>query len=275
MFGQAERVLELKRLKSESEINSEVKTFAFTSGKGGTGKTFLSLNIGYALSIQFKVLIIDLDPNLSNANIMINEIPKKTIYNFYSGQNLLEELITEYSSNLHFIFGDSGKLGYSQSRCGSVVQLFNQLKNIQHKYDFIFFDTGSGASDEIISILQKSDVNVLVTSPEPTAVMDAYVMIKLLNGNNYLGKKTVLINKCFDQDEGQTAFKNLESAVNHFLKEKLILMGMINSDRSVTESIIAQDLLLKKIPDSIVSQQIFNIADQINEFAHMANILHT
>ena len=274
MFGQAERVLELKRLKSESEIKSEVKTFAFTSGKGGTGKTFLSLNIGYALSSQFKVLIIDLDPNLSNTNIMINQIPKKTIYNFYSGQNLLEELITEYTSNLHFIFGDSGKLGYSKAKCGSVDQLFNQLKNIQHKYDFIFFDMGSGAGDEIISILQKADVNIIVTSPEPTAVMDAYVMIKLLNGNNYSGKKAVLINKCSDQDEGQTAFKNLESAANHFLKEKLNLLGIINSDRSVTESIIAQDLLLKNQPTTIVSQQIYNISDQINEFAHVANILH-
>ncbi len=274
MFGQAERVLELKRLKSESEINIQPKTFAFTSGKGGTGKTFLSLNIAYSLSIQYKVLFIDLDPNLSNANIMMNEIPEKTIYNFYSGKNLLYELITEYDSNLHIIFGDSGKLGYSKAKYGSIDQLFNQLKKIQSKYDFIILDTSSGAGDDVISILQKSDVNVIVTSPEPTSVMDAYVMIKLLNGCNYSGKKAVLVNKCTDHDEGQTAFKNLESAVNHFLKEKLILLGMINSDRSVTESIIAQELLLKKNPSSIVSRQIQNISDQIYEFAHMANILH-
>ncbi len=273
MFGQAERVIELKRLKSESDINSDVKTFAFTSGKGGTGKTFLSLNIGYALSLHFKVLIIDLDPNLSNANIMINEIPKKTIYNFYSGQNLLEELITEYTPNLHFIFGDSGKLEYGKKRYGSTDQLFNQIKKLQHKYDFILFDTGSGAGDEIISILKKSDVNIIVTSPEPTAVMDAYVMIKLLNGNNYSGKKAILINKCSDEEEGQTTFKNLELAVSHFLNEKLFLLGMINSDKSVTQSIIAQNLLLKNSPSSNAAKQIFKISDQINEFAHVANIL--
>ncbi len=274
MFGQAERVLELKRLKSESENSSGVKTFAFTSGKGGTGKTFLSVNMGYALSLQFKVLIIDLDPNLSNVNILVNEIPTKTIYNFYSGQNLLEELITEYTPNLHFIFGDSGKLGYAKKKYGSIDQLFNQLKNFQHKYDFIFFDTGSGAGDEIISILQNSDVNIIVTSPEPTAVMDAYVMIKLLNGNNYSGKKAVLVNKCSDEDEGQTAFKNLELAVSHFLKEKLFLIGMINTDSAVTQSIIAQDLLIKNFPFSVAAKQIFKISDQINEIAHVANILH-
>jgi flagellar biosynthesis protein FlhG len=275
MFGQAERVLELNRSSTGVTKGRKAKTFVFTSGKGGTGKTFLSLNIAHAFSRQYKILFIDFDRNLSNANIMVNEIPEKTVLDFFSGKKLLHETIVEYETNLHFIFGDSGRLNYPHLKNESIIYFFNQLKKIQPGYDFIFIDTGSGASDEILSILQKVDINVIITTPEPTAVMDAYVILKLLNSHNYKGEKTIIINKCNSEEEGKAAFTNLTSAAGHFLHEKLNLVGIICFDQAVGKTIMAQEPILKRFPLSEASRQILQVADSLYEFAHMVNIHHS
>ncbi len=275
MIGQAERLLELNRLGENRSKSSSPKIFAFTSGKGGTGKTFLSLNIAYALSKHGKrVLFVDLDQNLSNANILLNVIASKTIYSFFTEQNMLKELVTELEPNLHFIFGDSGKLNYPVKRSGIISKLFSQLRLMQKNYDFVFLDTGSGAGDDILSILLNADSNIIVTSTEPTSVMDSYVMLKLLNANRYMGNKLIIVNKCFEKEDGQVTFNNLTLAADRFLKDKPSLIGEINFDKSVSKSIISQELYLKKYPQTKIAIQIENVLKNLHEIIHMANIHH-
>ncbi len=274
MFGQAERLFELKKLDKNQDQNISSKIFAFTSGKGGTGKTFMSLNLAFSLSRKGKkVLFVDLDSNLSNANIMINMVADKTLYSFLTEQRLLSELISKYETNLHFIFGDSGKVNYPAKRTGIISKLFNQLRAMQKDYDFIFLDTGSGASDEIMSILNQADNNIIVTLPEPTAVMDSYVMLKLLNANQYSGKKLLIVNKCVVREDGKTTFDKLSMAADHFLKETPIFLGEVSFDQAVSNSIVEQEIFLKKNVHSKVGNQIEMISQKLNEFNHMANIL--
>lgn len=276
MLGQAERLFELNKLKTGPARQGTAKVIAFTSGKGGTGKTFVSLNLAYSLAKQNKkILFIDLDSNLSNANIMINVVAKKTIYDYFTGRALLPELVFQYEQNLHFIFGDSGKTDYPKSKLDQTEHLFNQIHSLEKNYDYIFLDTGAGANDEIISILVNSDLSILITSPEPTAVMDAYVIIKFLSNNNYAGKKLVLVNKCSNPADGEATFGNLSAAASHFLNEKLHLIGSLDFDQGVGQTIIAQELLLKKEPGRKISRQIIKISKSLHEFIHMANIHHT
>ncbi len=273
MFGQAERVFELEQLKNKTTSKSFSKIIAFTSGKGGTGKTFISLNIAYAISRSGKkVLFVDLDPNLSNANIMLNVIAAKTIYNFFTGRNLLTELITEYEPNLHFIFGDSGKLDYPKAKPELITQLFLQLRAIQDSYDVIILDTGSGASEDEISILLNADHNVIITTPEPTAVMDAYVIIKLLNSKSSQLEKMVVINKCVEQKDCEVTFNNLSMAAKHFLKEKIKLLGEIEFDGAVSRAITSQEIFYKKFSRSTAGTQIARISKNIYEIVQVANI---
>lgn len=275
MLGQAERLLELRRMQEDPGINRSKKIFAFTSGKGGTGKTFLSLNLACSLAEEGKkVLFIDLDSNMSNANIMMNIVSTKTIYDFYSEKKLLKDLITTFNKNLHFIFGDSGKINYPDIHGGIISKLFTQLKSLQHLYDFIFLDTGSGAGDSIINILMKTDFVFLITTPEPTSIMDSYVMLKLLNTGGFNGDKIVIINKTIDKDDGKSAFNNLSTAAGHFLKEELFYQGNVQFDMTASKSIIDQELLVKTYPDSDTAKQIRAIGEGIIEFVHMANILH-
>ena len=274
MIGQVRRIYELQRL-SHSPVDGMKKIVAFTSGKGGTGKTFLSLNIAYLLAEKNKrVLYIDLDPNLSNSSIMINHVPGLTIYDFFKKKKLFSEVITEYTTNLHFIFGSSGKTDFPLIDKSHIAFLFDQIRLFADRYDIVILDTASGAGDEVIDIILNADVNVIVTNPEPTAVMDAYVMIKLLNKNRYNKRKYILVNRCNNLEEGNTTFYNLSSAAGHFLKESdMFLLGVAYSGPEVSQSIIEQNLLVKKYPHNPISIQIAEASSRLIEYVQMANIM--
>ena len=275
MIGQAERLVELRNLALNKSDRPSLKVYAFSSGKGGTGKTFLSLNLAYTISKQNKkVLIIDLDANLSNANILLDVVASKTIYDFFSGNDSLKNIITEVETNFHFIFGDSGKANYPVPTASIVDKFFSQLRTLEKEYDYIFLDLGAGADDLIINFLTRSDFNIIVTTPEPTSVMDAYVVLKLLKFHKYSGQKFVIINKCKSEAEGESTLNNLDSASTHFLKEKITCLGLISEDSSVNQSIISQCLLTKQLPKSKISLQIMKITKQLFEYKHMANNRH-
>jgi len=276
MTGQAQRVFELQRLEKylvESSRPRRSKIFAFTSGKGGTGKTFLSVNMAFALSLmEKKVLLIDFDCNLSNAHILVNVIPTKTLSLFFLNQNLLPDLITEVEPNLSFVFGDSGMHDFPKLSDSAIANFFTQLRNLEHTYDFIFLDTASGTNRETLEILSHSDQSIVITSPEPTAVMDAYVVLKLLDGIGYTGGKNIVVNKSEDKNLADLTFSNLKTAVDHFLKIDINFMGFAANDAAVSRSIMAQTLLLKQTSDSPISFQINELAANLIKYVQLANI---
>ena len=274
MIGQAQRINDLRNLERKAK-DSPKKIYAFSSGKGGTGKTFISLNLAYTLSLKGrKVLLIDLDPNLANLDIMLNIKPLSTINEFYRGRSLLKEVITKKSEYLHFVFGDSGRADFQRLKDDTVGYLFMQLNKLLDEYDYIFLDTGAGASEDIVKVLSHSDYSVFVTTPEPTAIMDAYVMIKLLCVNSIETEKMVVVNKCADESEGKQAFQNLNSASYHFLREKLNCLGIIRYDSAVSRSIINQKLFVESNEDSLVTASFFKLIKNLDEFTHVANINH-
>lgn len=275
MIGQAERVLELQRLKNSEKKAGSKKIITFTSGKGGTGKTFAIVNMAASLAaIGAKILLVDLDTNLSNINILLDYHPRVTSFEYFRKTMLLEETIINYSSNLDIIFGDSGKAEYPEFNEKFVESLFRGISRVEENYDFIFIDTASGAGPGLISLLGKSDVNVIITTPEPTSVMDAYVLVKLLKVNGYKGEKLVVFNKCLDRQAGETGYNNLQNACSHFLGEGINLLGLIHYNPEVMQSILDQKLLITENPLSVTSGQIHHLSEKFLKFAQVANIGH-
>ncbi|MEJ2616752.1 MAG: AAA family ATPase [Ignavibacteriaceae bacterium] len=276
MIGQAERLIKLRNLEKNKSRSGDLKIISFTSGKGGTGKTFISLSIAYILStMNKKVLFIDADLNFANSNILLNTIPKTTIDNFFKGNKLLNDVITEYNSNFHLIFGESGESEPMELKDELVDRLFNNLNKLKESYDFIIIDTASGGQKGLINLLSFSDVNVIVTSPEPTAVMDAYVMVKLLNTEKYKGKKLVLVNKCSNEVEGDTAFNNIKTASGYFLKDNVEFLGYLNYDEKVFQSIIKQELLIISNPTAQICSRLIELSGSLTDIIQLANIPHS
>lgn len=271
MIGQAERLYELNQLKRDSKKRAQCPTIAIASGKGGTGKSFISANLAYALARNNnRILVIDLDANLSNLNIMLNITSAKTMYQFFKKESLLSELIYRYDNNLHFLFGESGRSDYPDIRESDISYLFENLHHISSNYDFVLLDTASGVGEDVMSILAYSDAKVIVTTPEPTSLMDAYAIIKLMSHRGIFHNKHLIINRYASLTEGKGAYENLSKASQHFLKESIALLGLVEYSPDVNKSIINQSLYLKQYPQSTVTRQLITISKQFGKFKQLA-----
>lgn len=276
MNGQASRLIQLRRLEEREKQFSASKIVSICSGKGGTGKTFFAANFAYQLSsLGKKVLLVDLDLNFSNLNILLNQATQEVISEFFEQKKSLREIISSYNKNLDLVFGDSGREDYPRVSKEVLDYLFISLSRISEDYDFIILDSSAGADQLTLHQLIRSDYNIIVTSPEPTAVMDAYVIIKLLNSVSYSGEKLVVVNKCSDEEDAKAAFANLSVASKHFLGEEPNFLGSIGFDYAVHKSIVHQELLAEVAPQSKSAVEISLIAKRFSTIAQVANNNHS
>ncbi len=276
MTGQLERIIELQGLKNIPGQQGSKKIIAFTSGKGGAGKTFVSLNLAYLLYKKEKrVLFVDLDLNYANAHILLNIIAKRNLSDYFAGKSLLKNTRIEVENNFHLIPGSSGSGIPENISKSKIDSLFIELKKLSVEYDFIFIDTGQITSSAQLAVLSNSGFITIITTPEPTSVMDAYAVIKMLKQNKMKIRKQVIVNKCSSKEEALTTFNNLNTATTHFLKENLNMLGYINFDSAVRQSVTSQNLLCKEFSSSIVYNQIGKLAGTLSEIVQLANINHS
>lgn len=272
MNEQISRLFEFRRLEDRTKSGSYSKIVSVCSGKGGTGKTFFSLNFAYQLSRNNKkVLIVDLDFNFSNLHLLLNHTTEKPLSNFFLHKYTLHEVIFKYSDNLHFIFGESGLSGQPKIGKDLVDYFFMQLDKIAPRYDIIVLDSAAGSDEATLHQLSRSDYNIVIASPEPTAVMDAYVVFKMIAENSDRYKNFLVVNKTENNDDGESAYQNLSTAVRHFLKSEITLLGTIASDRNVYKSILEQDILMKLYPNSLAALEISELTRRFLKITQMAN----
>ena len=273
MTGHLDRIRELEKLYSTEEKNNvSEKIVVVTSGKGGTGKTFFAANFAYQYSKTHKVLLIDVDFNLSNLHLLFNSHPQKTLNTFFESKAIFTEIISSYNSNLDIIFGDSGLSSLDKPTFNQINKMFSEINNLSTNYDLIVFDLGAGISDENLHILSKAKTKLIITNPEPTALMDAYVLIKLLKNNDNTDGIYIVVNRCVEESEGKQAFQNLNSAVDHFLKVSVNFLNEIPESNEVRKSIIDQKLLAENNQTNKVITSINQTAAKISKIHQVLNI---
>lgn len=267
MLGQAKRLYELKGLLNpKAKASNAAKIISITSGKGGTGKSFIACNMASELARKgSKVLLVDLDINMSNQSVLFNITPRNTIYHYLTYNKTIEDIVTPYSENLHLILGESGKLDHPSLNEDKVKLLVNDLRDLSEQYDIIIFDTASGIDSGNVQLLLKSDEIVIVTSPEPTSVMDAYVIFKLLKSNGVDQRANVIVNKCFDDKSALETFENLESATKHFLKTDINYLGKLSFSEDVVRSIQDQTPIIESKRSQSISSQIEEISSKLRK----------
>ncbi|MCX7875635.1 MAG: AAA family ATPase [Melioribacteraceae bacterium] len=272
MNTQATRLIELLQLEKKGSKKLNAKVISVASGKGGTGKTFFASNFAFALSkLEKKILLIDFDFNLSNLNIVLNQSTKNSLSEFFEQKKSIEELIQPYTKNLHLIYGDSGKEFYPKIHKEIIDYFFVSLNKVADNYDYIIIDSSAGANELTIRQLINSDFIIIVTTPEPTAIMDAYVLTKMLKAENSSSLKLVVVNKCSQKEEGENSFNNLLIASKHFLQEEPKYIGSVSFDILAHKSILNQELLLENYFDSNISKEIIAITKRFTEIVQVAN----
>ena len=154
---------------------------AITSGKGGVGKTFLSANLAAALARQGeKVLVLDADLGLANLDVVLNLFPKITLHDVFTGKNTLDQAILETSGGFSVLLAGSGMVEYSRLTPEVREQLVSVVQQVVPRFDRILLDTGAGISDVVLYTVSLADEVLIVATPEPTSLTDAYATIKVL-----------------------------------------------------------------------------------------------
>ncbi len=247
------------------------RTMAVTSGKGGVGKTFFTANLAAALSRQgLKVLVLDADLGLANLDVVLNLYPKITLHDVFTGKAELEEAILPAPGGFSVLLAGSGLVEYSRLTGEVREQLLKVIEAVTPRFDVLLLDTGAGISDVVLFALSLAHEIIVVATPEPTSMTDAYATIKVLAAQQGRQQLHLVVNQVGRPGEGRSICQQLQQVVDRFvqtpagLSPKLNLLGDILSDNCVREAVRKRSLLLELHPGSPASMGVVQIATRLN-----------
>lgn len=225
---------------------------AIASGKGGVGKTWLSVTLAHLIARSGRsVLLFDGDIGLANVDVQLGLTPTRDLSSMLSGRHSLAEAITRYDEGgFDIIAGRSGSASLATLPMEKLHAMAEELKQLQNNYDFILIDLGAGIEQHVQFLASLAARCIVVVTDEPTSLTDAYAFIKIVSAHKPAPEMTVAINQAATQKEGEATYHALNKACVNFLNMSPQLMGIIRRDNKVKDSIRSQKSLLVKAPHS-------------------------
>lgn len=215
------------------------KKVSFSSGKGGVGKTLSCVNVACALAdMGHRVLIIDGDFGLSNVDVVFGIRPRFHLNDVLSGRANMSEVAEVSPQGVHVISSGSGVFQLNSLDENKRAFLAKVASDFSQRFDFILMDTGAGIDDSVLFINECCDINVIVTTPEPHALTDAYALIKTLPRDEEHRCLQVLVNMCSDSLEGTQVFERLSDVVSEFQNRKIQSIGNVVRDTRIQSLIM-------------------------------------
>ena len=271
MPDQAERLREIIRGNTRPVNLSRV--IAVTSGKGGVGKTNFSVNLGIALSKQGKrVLLVDADLGLANVDMVMGIVPKFHLGHVISGQKSIREVIVEGPAGLKVVASGSGDYRLANLSERSLESCLQRLNEIEDDIDIMLIDTGAGISRNVLKFVLAAGEVVVITTPEPTAITDAYGVIKVIASSDKETPIWVVVNMVKDEVEGQQVVDRLSTVSQRFLGINLANIGFITWDAVVSKAVKQQQPFIIGHPRSCATRDILQIAQNILQRTETNNI---
>ncbi len=243
---------------------------AITSGKGGVGKTFVSANLAAALARRGeRVLVLDADLGLANLDVVLNLVPKITLHDVFTGKHRLEDAIVPVAGGFSVLLAGSGMVEYSRLTPEVRDQLLATIEAVKPRFDRVLLDTGAGISDVVLYTISLADDVLVVTTPEPTALTDAYATIKVLATTQGRRAVQLAVNQVLKAGEGRTIRAQLQQVIDRYVSPgldgpvKLEYLGEVPVDLAVRESVQRRQLLLELFPGAPAAQAILALAARV------------
>ena len=245
-------------------LKTSAKVITVTSGKGGVGKTNVTINLAISLSkLGYRVVVIDADLGLANIDVVLGIMPKYSLVDIIKNGKNVMDVLTTGPNKVKFISGGSGVEELTRL---TQLELENFVRNIgllDKIADVILIDTGAGMSENVLRFAMAADNVIVVTTPEPTATTDAYALIKAIGVRNKNKVIRLLVNKTETAIEAQTAMQKLNNVAKKFLQVKLSFLGYISNDPFVSKAVKQQKPFVLAYPECTASKNLTEIAKKI------------
>ncbi|WP_407307344.1 MinD/ParA family protein [Desulfosporosinus sp. SB140] len=244
---------------------NKMRVIAVTSGKGGVGKTSFTVNLALALAeYGQRVVILDGDLGLANVDVAFGLTARHTIEHLLSGEKTIEQIMLTGPRGIGIIPGGSGVQNLANLDRAKLANVISNLGRLEKMADLLIIDTGAGLGYTVTNFLQASDDIIMVTTPEPTALTDAYGLLKTLRKEASEVPIHVVVNRVRSETDAQATFNRLETAVRKFLQGSLNFMGWVYDDPLVGRSVMQQDPLGISFPESSAYRCIQWIASRVS-----------
>lgn len=249
------------------------RILAITSGKGGVGKTFMAANLAAALAGRGeRVLVLDADLGLANLDVVLNLHPKVTLHDVFTGKVPLDDAILPAPCGFSVLLAGSGLVEYSRLTPEVREQLLHIIETVTPRFDHVLIDTGAGISDVVLYAVSLADAVIVISTPEPTSMTDAYAMIKVLATQQQRRAIHLVVNQVGRVGDGRAIRNQLQLVVDRFVAPQLApesgavqldLIGEVPNDPAVRSAVVKRQLLLKIQPGCAAAQAIEAIAAKI------------
>jgi len=248
------------------------RIIAVTSGKGGVGKTFVSANLAAALTRRGqRVLVLDADLGLANLDVVLNLHPKITLHDVFTGKASLDDAVIPAPGGFSVVLAGSGMVEYSRLTPEVRNQFLNVIQTLAPRFDVILLDTGAGISDVVLFSVSLASEVLIVATPEPTSLTDAYAAIKVLAMQQKRQHVRMVVNQAARPGDGRAITSQLQQVLERFVATdsgrplRLIHMGDIPADLAVRDAVMRRQLLLLQTPGCPAALAISQLANKIDE----------
>ena len=255
-------------------ITTPVQVIAISGGKGGVGKTNVSINLAVSLAeIGRKVMVLDADLGLANIDVVLGLHPKYDLSHVLRGEKGLDEIIVEGPMGIRLIPGASGiqhMAELSPAEHAGIISAFSELGS---DIDTLIVDTAAGISDTVISFTRASQEVIVVVCDEPASITDAYAIIKLLNKEYGSTRFRILANMVRTPQEGRDLYNKMCAVTDRYLDVMLSFMGAIPYDENLKKAVKSQKPVVIAFPRSKAAQAFKNLARKVESWPlpHGAN----